>query len=448
MKFRLLVVDDDPSLLQALRLQLTSSGYTVDTAADGAEALELVRQNPNGYALIILDYGMKMAGPSTVRAVREISPDQFIVMYSGNDSRDALQLTWQAGAVGFLEKGRPIEELLDVVANWCRKYEETNGVVAPLPADGNSRLGSMNLVGRSASLEQIAQKVERYRRVRQNILILGETGTGKELIARALHGKSEKPFLAVNCAAYRGSTDLLESELFGYERGAFTGATTDKKGIFEAAEGGVVFLDELHHLSATAQAKLLRTIQERRVRRVGGTKEVEVDFRLIGAAKPDILERCDRGEFLTDLYHRISVLNLTIPPLRERVEDIEPLVSFFCRKFERETGEAKHFLLRTIKYFEAYHWPGNVRELENAVYQILTDVPAAKISPEHLDAKFFRKREESAPHSYDELKRRLEQQEKEYISHVIRKARTKSDAARKLKISPTTLHSVLQRLGI
>ncbi len=447
MVFRLLLVDDDSAFLRTTQLLLEGVGYQVDIADSGERAVELVKAQPSAYALVVLDYRMgQMDGCNSLLALHTLNPDIYVLIYSGDCSRDALHLSWQAGAVGFLQKGRPVEELLEAVANWCRKYEETFGVVPPSIEDAS--LAEVKMVGQSSALKSVASKVARYRSVGQNVLILGDTGTGKELVARGLRASADSAFLAVNCAAYRGSTDLLESELFGYEKGAFTGAIQEKKGIFESANGGTIFLDEIHQLGLDAQAKLLRAIQEKSVRRVGSAHERQVQFRLVCAAKPDLEERCEKGEFLLDLFHRISVLTIQIPPLRERREDIAPLVNHFCERFEKETGQSKRFLLRTLKYLEQYDWPGNVRELDNTVYHVLTDSPHSRIAPEQLDPKFFRSRPAATTQTYQDLKHQLEATEKDYILEVLKTAKSKSDAARRLKISPTTLHGILQRLGV
>ncbi len=443
MSYKILLVDDDPLILESSKYLLTTNGFQVDTALDGQKAIQKVSQNPHTYALVVLDYRMKgLDGSATVVKLRELSPELFILIYSGDSSRDAITSTWKAGAVGFLEKGNSAKELLETVRNWCRKYEET---ICTMPVTSVSEIQSLKMVGKSDALKEIASKVQKYKELNQSVLILGETGTGKELVANALKSSEDSPFLAINCASYRGGSDLLESELFGHEKGAFTGADREKKGIFELANNGTIFLDELHQLSASAQAKLLRVIQERKIRRVGGSQERSVSFRLVCASKPDILERCESGEFLSDLYHRVNVLSITIPPLRARPEDIAPLIEYFCAKHEAETGMKKRLLLRTLRYLETYDWPGNVRELENSIYQLLTDSPGEKIGPEQLDPKFFKEKSQGLPDSYAEFKKQQQLQEKAYLAKILTAAKSKSDAARRLGISPTTLHSAMQR---
>jgi len=452
MTYRILLIDDDPLNLQATRFLLERHGYQVHTAQSGAEGVEKVRKNPRDYALVIVDYQMRdMDGAETAEAIRRVVPDAYVLIYSGDPSRLAVQKTWRAGAVEFIEKEGDFETFLKTVRNWCLKYDQTYRTLNTSVAmtDKEKIIASIGMVGRSESLSELARKAVLYRENNQNVLILGETGTGKELVARAMHDSKRGNFFAINCAAYQGSTDLLESELFGYEKGAFTGASSDKKGILESANGGTVFFDEIHQLSLTAQAKLLRVFQEKKIRRVGGAKEIDVRFRLVAAAKPDLAARAERGEFLADLFHRLNVLSLSLAPLKDRPEDIEPLVAHFCRKFSEETGEKKTFLMRTIRQMETYDWPGNIRELEHTVTRLLTEAADDKVSPEQLDAKFFSAYTETpSALSLGDLKAKHEQEERKHIEGIIGSSKNKFQAAQRLGISPSTLHSIMKRFGL
>lgn len=451
MAYRILLIDDDPLNLQATRFLLERNGYSVHAAQSGAEGVEKVRKNPQEYALVIVDYQMRdMDGAETAEAIRRVNPEAYVLIYSGDSSRLAVQKTWRAGAVEFIEKEVEFETFLKTVRNWCLKYDHTYRTLnTNLPMTEKEKIiASIGMVGRSESLAELARKAVLYRENNQNVLILGDTGTGKELVARALHDSKKGPFFAINCAAYQGSTDLLESELFGYEKGAFTGANAEKKGILETANGGTVFFDEIHQLSHTAQAKLLRVFQEKKIRRVGGAKEIDVRFRLIAAAKPDLGARADRGEFLLDFYHRLNVLSLCLPRLKDRPEDIEPLVAHFCRKIAEESGVKKSFLMRTVRQLETYDWPGNVRELEHTVYRLLTESPDDKVNPEQLDAKFFSSETVTASLSLTELKTKHESEEKKHIETIIQSSKNKFQAAQRLGISPSTLHSIMKRFGL
>ena len=450
MSHRLLIIDDDSFFLAAFKMFLISEGYMIDVAETGEEAVKKVRQFGNQYAVVLLDYHLKgTTGAEIIEKIRDIQSNIFILIHSADSSSDVLKKSWQAGATGFLEKTDELAETVGIIRNWCQKYEETQRTLQPFePNCSDSMIPELNMIGRSRPMREMAARALRYRAANQNVLILGETGTGKELLAKALHIADGGQFFAVNCAAYKGNTDLLESELFGYEKGAFTGATSEKKGIFESAGSGTVFLDEIHHLSAIAQAKLLRVCQEKSIRRVGGTKEIAVNFKLIASSKPDIESRCERGEFLQDLFHRLNTLVLTIPPLRDRPEDIEPLVAHFCRKFADSSGLDKHFLMRTVRQLRNYSWPGNIRELENMTYRLLTDCPSDVVDLKALDAKFFTEIPLDQIDSYKSLTDKHLMEEKEYLKQVLNKSSTKSEAAELMRISPSTLHSIMKRLGL
>jgi transcriptional regulator with PAS, ATPase and Fis domain len=241
----------------------------------------------------------------------------------------------------------------------------------------------------------------------------------------------------------------MESELFGYEKGSFTGATKDKSGILEGVGGGTVFFDEIHQLSLTAQAKLLRVFQEKKIRRVGGTREIPVKFRLVAAAKPNLEKIVREGDFLADLYHRLAVLTLTLPPLRDRLSDLEPLVNHFTGLFHSQSKSPRkgNFLLSTIKQMRNYDWPGNIRELQNIVYRLLTDYPGENISPEHLDGIFFVPRVASFE-TLASLKGKFETETRDHIAKAINMASTPQKAAETLGIDLQEFQDILQRLGI
>ncbi len=451
MNYRILIADDDNLILSALKCLLTRENYEVDVARTADETLQQIKEHGNEYACVILDYHFgELKGPEVIKKIREIQPNLYILIHSGDFSRDVLKETWRAGATAFLEKSvGDFGVHLETIRNWCQKYEETqralNSFQRVLEHDF---LPELNMIGVAPSMKEIDSRIKRYRQSKQNILILGETGTGKELVARALHQGNPDSFFAVNCAAYKSNTELLESELFGYEKGAFTGATSEKKGILEICNGGTIFLDEIHHLSLTAQAKLLRVCQDKKIRRVGGSKEIQVEFKLITAAKPDLESICDQGLFLNDLYHRLNILLIKIPALRERKEDIDPLAAYFCRKHFESTGEKKTLLMRTVRQLKTYSWPGNVRELENTIYRLLTDSNSTVIEPEQLDAKFFSNGEYTSPASFLSLKEKHSLEEKKYIESVLNESKNKMEAANKLQISPSTLHSIMKRLGM
>lgn len=296
---------------------------------------------------------------------------------------------------------------------------------------------------------ELALQVRRSREMKKPIMILGASGTGKELVAKALHTGPKGLFFPVNCASYTRDGALLESELFGHEKGAFTGALNRKVGILEAAKGGTVFLDEIHHLSPAAQAQLLRAIEEKKVRRVGANQEYEIDFRLIVATKPDIEARVEAGTFLGDLYYRLKYITIEVPDLKDRPEDIEPLVAYFCRKFQEETGKKKTFLMSAVRALEGYAWPGNVRELDGYIFQILTDSPGTVIGPKDLDSRFVAPEPRaSGVVSFQELEDRQEKEKREFLTSVIRSSRSVAQAASTMGMPPTTLRSMVGRYGL
>jgi DNA-binding NtrC family response regulator len=305
---------------------------------------------------------------------------------------------------------------------------------------------SMGLVGTSPMLYEVARKIAIFRQTPRNVLILGESGTGKELVARALHQAGA--FRAVNCASFRANPVLLESTLFGHVKGSFTGAERDRKGVFEEVEGGIVFLDEINHLSSDVQVSILRTIQEKVVTRIGSTAERPVKFRLIAAAKPDLELEVEKGHFRLDLYYRIRSATILVPPLRDRTEDVGPLVDHFCQRWCESTGKQKSFSARAIRSLEQYPWPGNVRELENIVYELLDLTATSKIGPDDLDPRFFsQKRVHPLPGQLS-LRRRIGEVERSHIRAVLQNSRSLREAARKMEISPPSLIRLMRKHGL
>lgn len=449
--FRILLIDDDPLALCAAQLLLQKQGYQVDTAESCAQALQLLQSPQLEYALVILDYHLKEEdGASAAKSLLLAKPEIYILVYSGDDSRETLKNTWQSGAVGFVEKEASTDEFLKEVANWCLKFKETRQTLSlsRCLSENSQIISEIKLVGRSQSMVTVVEKVKRYATKKDTVLILGETGTGKEKVSRALHLGSDSTFFAVNCASFNGSHDLMETELFGYHKGAFTGASQDKRGVFEEAQGGTVFLDEVHTLDTKAQQKLLRVLQEKKIRPVGSSKEKAVSFRLIAAAKPELESEVAQGSFLPDLFERINVLRIQIPPLRERVEDIEPLVAYFAKKYEQETGEKKLFLQQTLKYLERYPWPRNVRELENTVRRLCTDCSGELIKPEHLEAKFFaptESRELSPSTDSRNLKSQFDGLLKKRVQESLSRSHSKRQTAKELGIPESSLRRMMKK---
>lgn len=448
-KYNVLLVDDEPNNLKSTQLLLERWGYGVWTANSCDEALVLLREPAAEFAMVLVDYRMPgKNGAETVREIREINQDAVVAMYSCDDSRDAALTSQRAGAVDFIDKD-DVSYLRDSLERGCRKFEESRTVQSIVPADEAARLiAAQGMVGCSPSLAEVAKKVDVFKDSRATVLITGESGVGKELVAKAIHG-AKGQFVAINCATFGRDGNLLESELFGHEKGAFTGALNRKVGLLEAARGGTVFLDEIHHMSLSAQAQLLRAVDEKRIRRLGGNEEYPIEFRLIVATKPDIEQRVKDGTFLEDLYFRVRCLTVKVPALRERPEDIAPLVAHFCQKHFEETGHKKTFLMRAVRVLENHDWPGNVRDLQWYVRSLLTQTTEATIDSKHLDLQFFETGSYKAPaQSYAELEARQERERREFIRSALKRWKRPTWAAEKLNVPVTTLRSMMDRLGI
>jgi len=400
---RILAVDDDDLILDAMKMALTGSRFQLDTAKSADECLQLVRQHPLRYAVVFIDYNLtvqpgrpEQRGDFVAKRIKDINSDITVVMVSGDKSEHAFK-AWIAAEVDqFLYKPFETHQVLALAENGCSRFEVDlligqNDGTNLNDISTKDALRSCQLISHSPALGRTAKLAMLVAKNNLNVLILGETGTGKEMIAKAIHSQSElrkKPYLPINCSSYANSENLLESELFGHEKGSFTGADKLKIGIFEAAQGGVVFLDEIHHLGPIAQKKLLRVIEERKVRRVGGTTEFPVKFRLVAAGKPSLKEMIRDESFTGDLYYRIKQLLIEVPSLRERPEDIRPLVTHFKSVFEHDQNRLIEFTESTFRAFQDYEWPGNVRELENIVKELIVTVTGSVARPEDLPAEF------------------------------------------------------------
>lgn len=364
--YSVLVVDDECELRKQVVSILSSRGYVVDEAADGVEALEKLKTKQ--YPLILCDVQMpRMTGLELLRHVQEKEYSSALALITAHGNiRDAVEAT-RAGAFDYVEK--PINEtlLLQLVDKAEKAYNLIARIAysAPTMSPGDGR----EAVGESRALKRVFQIVERLTRVNTSVLIRGENGTGKELVARAIHYNSPRknnPFIAVNCAAI--AENLIESELFGHEKGAFTGADQRHIGKFQAANNGTIFLDEIGDTSTATQVKLLRVLQEHTFTPVGSTREVKSDVRIVAATNRDLEKLIKEGKFREDLYYRLNVMPIFLPPLRERKEDIPALAHHFIEKFNLEHKKQITGLKpEALETLEAFHWPGNIRELENAI---------------------------------------------------------------------------------
>ena len=450
---RILIVDDEDILREVLSVLLTSESWSVDTVETGGAALARMREQE--YSVVLLDLMLPdIDGLEVLEEMQKLEHPPTAIMLTAYASLDKAVRATRLGAFNFLSKPFKNEELLQTVKNAFDHYEllEEN---RRLKSTLQERYSFENIIGKSAAMRQVFDLIRQVSPSRSTVLLLGESGTGKELAARAIHaasGRASAPFVAINCGNI--PPDLLESELFGHVRGAFTGATNLKKGLFEAADGGTIFLDEIGTLSLEIQARLLRVIQEREFRRLGGLENIKVDARIIAATNTDLAAGVSRGTFREDLYYRLNVIVIKLPALRERPEDIPLLAEHFIRKFSAENRREKLMLTTAaLKVMMDYGWHGNVRELENVMERAVV-----LASGDTIDVDLFPKNLlDPAPTEADvtcipesmSLRDRVGAYEKEIILAALKKTGgNQKKAAEILDVNPTTLSEKLKRFGI
>jgi DNA-binding NtrC family response regulator len=444
---KVLVIDDEPGLRQSLGLLLTDAGYMVTAEQDGKRALE--RAVAESFDLVLCDVRMpEMDGLTFLRNYRRRGGTALVIVMSAYGGEDAAIAAMQEGAYDYLPKPfRPDEVVLTL-----RKAEERERLrqdVAGLRAQLATGPAERGLVVASAAMRQALALVARVAEHSTTVLITGESGTGKEVIARAIHRASprgSKAFVGINCAAI--PENLLESELFGHVRGAFTGATGDKVGLFEQANGGTLLLDEIGELPIGLQAKLLRVLQESEIRRVGDQKTRRVDARVLAATARDLEAEVRAGRFREDLFYRVNVVVIELPPLRDRREDIAPLARHFVARLAQRFGRPLSLSEDALAWLEQQEWPGNVRELENAIER------AAVLSrKEVLEAGEFRseapRAAEPAPSDGDSLSEVVAAAERQAIAGALRAANgNRREAAKQLGVSLRTLFYKIDRYGL
>jgi two-component system, NtrC family, response regulator HydG len=443
---RVLVVDDQRNMRATTALLLRDAGYAVAEAEDGAAALQRVVAEP--YDVVLTDLRMgAVDGMEVLRATVEASPTTQVIVMTAYGTIDSAVEAIRRGAYDYIAKPFKEGELLLRVAKAVEK-RRLLGEVSLLRREFQARYGLEHIVGRSAALRELLDRVVRVAATDATVLISGESGTGKELVARALHTgsrRAEKPFVPVNCAAITES--LLESELFGHARGAFTGATRARRGLFEEASGGTLFIDEIGETAAGFQAKLLRALQEGEVRRVGESIPVRVDVRVIAATNQNLKAAVAEKRFREDLFYRLNVVPLRVPPLRERREDIALLAEHFLQRYAQKSGEKKTLLPEAVAKLVAYPWPGNVRELENMMHQAAALAPHDELSAD--DIRFEAPASANAAGAPQTLAEAVDAAERRTIELAL--ARAGGDlgvVARELAVSSTTLWRKMKRLGI
>jgi two-component system, NtrC family, response regulator PilR len=452
-----LVVDDDRSMREFLEILLVKEGYQVTLAESGERACEILADNI--FDLIITDIRMKeVNGIGVLKKAKQVSPDSIVVMISAFATADTAVEAMREGAYDYIPKPFKVREFKNIVKDALKSRK------IPIAKKENNKDGYVYhfncLIGESHQMKKVYDLIERVSSTKSNILIAGESGTGKELVAKAIHGQSPrkvKPFVVINCAGIPES--LIESELFGYRKGAFTGAAADKTGLFEAAEGGTVFLDEVGELTPAIQVKLLRVIQERTFTSVGGTEEKKVDVRFISATNKDLEREVMEKRFREDLYFRINVIKITMPPLREREGDLPLLGQFFLEKYSHEFGkDVKKISAYALDILSQYTFPGNVRELENIIERSVTLETSNIVLPESLTLSHFQKE----PYKPDNDRRRtdltidgidlnriLDEVEKSYVLKAIEMCQgSKQKAAELLRITFDSMRHRIKKLNI
>jgi two-component system, NtrC family, response regulator AtoC len=446
----ILVVDDDAVTQDLLREVLGEQGYRVVTSGSGEEALEIGKRESFDIIISDIKLGPSLSGLDVLRAYKAIQPESEVILITAFGSMETAIEAVKAGAFDYLSKPFKIEEVLLQVerALGARALlRENRSLQRQLAAE--DQLSS--LVGRSPAMLEVYKKIAMVSDSRSNVLIFGESGTGKELVARAIHQngpRADRRFQAVNCGALTES--LLESELFGHTRGSFTGAVADKRGLFEEADGGTVFLDEVSEMSPALQVKLLRTIEEQEVRRVGSNENIKIDVRIIAASNRNLAELVPKGAFREDLSYRLRVIEIALPPLRERAEDIPLLAEHALRKFSSERGVHMTLEPRALSALIGYDWPGNVRELENALEAAValnrTGVIALADLPEKIRATSGSV--ERFENLYADLPS-LDELEKRYLAHVLKMTgANKARSAEILGINRKTLYRMAARFRL
>lgn len=378
----------------------------------------------------------------------ETFPTQQVAMFSCDLSRDALNQSYRAGAIDFIEKTEEPKEILAKVQRYCNRFDTVVRTIRPFANKSENRklVESTGMVGQTEIMAKVAEKIQKFAQAGDvTVSISGESGTGKELVARALHNLSPRakgPFVAINCAAI--PKDLLESELFGHIKGSFTGATDNKDGKFVLANGGTIFLDEIGDLSLEMQAKLLRVLQERTVEPIGSRISKKIDVRVVSATHKDIAELVKKELFREDLMYRLKVVDIELPPLRERPQDIELLVAHFTVLFNQKYNFVKHFQHRTLEVLKRYSWPGNIRELGSVIEKHLIECKGTVVTPEDLDLKLYEA--ELAQPGKVTLSVFEECQNKsklEFLHKTIEQVGSKAEASRRLGVTPTHLQYLL-----
>jgi len=441
-KASILVVDDSEATLEVIQRNLSSEGYRVFTAGNVPEAIKIIENTP--LDLVITDLKMpKVSGLDLIRHLRENYKDTEVMMITGYATVEGAVEAVKAGAEGYLSKPFTEQELLGAVQTALEKLHMRRAAQVPIQLASSIAYG---IIGRSKGILKVFSAIEKAASTNATVLVYGESGTGKELVARAIHycsARASSTFVPVNCGGIPES--LLESELFGHVKGAFTGASETRAGFFLTADGGTIFLDEVGEMSLGMQVKLLRVLQDREVCMVGSTKPRKVDVRVLAATNKDLFKLVEQGKFREDLYYRLNVINVAIPPLRERDDDILLLTNHFVRKFTEGTGrESISFTDNALRVLRGYTWPGNVRELENLIQRIVV-----MSDTNVIDVADFPTLMRFSANKIVDFSKSLADVEAEHIGNVLMNVDgNKTQAAKILGIDRKTLREKIKNYGI
>lgn len=453
-KTHILIIDDEKNYLLVLQTLLEDEGYTVTALNDPETALAFLEESE--VDVVITDLKMpKVTGHEVLKRVKSEHPHIPVLIMTAFGSIESAVDLMKYGAFDYLTKPFSNDDLLISIHN-AAELSKTHRQYKMLQESLEDRYGIHQVIGRSKAINDVLKMVERASPIRSTVLINGESGTGKELIARAIHFASprkDQPFVSVNCMSL--NPGVLESELFGHEKGSFTGAVAMRRGRFEQADGGTLFLDEIGSLSAELQIKLLRVLQERKIERVGSNEEIEVDIRILAATNQDLGALVEKGTFREDLYYRLNVVQIQLPPLRERREDIPLLTAHFMEKLSKDNNlPPKSFTTEALNYLSGYEWPGNIRQLENVVENCLVLVPGSTIDVNDLPAEIrdeesqFKSAVDLLPVQLD-LGDTLEKIEAALIRRALVRANlVQVQAAEYLNISKSLLQYKLRKYGI
>lgn len=449
----ILIIDDERSILDLLSVVFKKEGYRTETSLSAAKGLQLIDEQD--FDMVICDIKLpQMSGMEMLRRIKDSNPDMPVIMITAYGTIKQAVEALKAGAIDYVVKPFDVEELKIMVAQGLEKRRlKQENILLKKELKQKATFGEM--IGKSKRMREVYGLIERIAGTDTTVLIEGESGTGKEVAARAIHHASQRRdyrFVSINCGAL--PENLLESELFGHMKGSFTGAVVDKKGMFEVSQQGSIFLDEVGEMSPLTQVKLLRTLQEKKIRRVGGTEEIPVDVRIIAATNQDLKRKIKKGDFRQDLFYRLNVISFEMPPLRKRKEDIPLLVSHFLKKYclgmERKM---KRIAPEVMKVLESYSWPGNVRELENVIERIVAIEERETITEECLPEELLSPREKAETRFLFQpgfsLNQHLDHISRNYIRKALEASRGNlKESAILLGLNYRSLRYLIQKYGL